>query len=184
MTRWKICVKGYISAAAGLAFAALLLTACQRDTGYFGAAKAYIRHSRFPSPDFREVPLEEASRLLPSHRYRISHRHMSDAEKDRLASSVADRHCEFREALAGTRRKYPIDEFRLFAQATRLYVERTRKDRMIHREVAELINGLFDYLQVERKRVPGEVLAEAERLECLLFAGYDPHFDGDEPLGL
>jgi hypothetical protein len=28
--------------------------------------------------------------------------------------------------------------------------------------------------------VPGEVLAEAERLECLLFAGYDPHFEGDE----
>ena len=59
MTRWKLCVKGYISAAAGLAIAALLLTACQRDTGYFGAAKAYIRHSRFPSPDFREVPLWE-----------------------------------------------------------------------------------------------------------------------------
>jgi hypothetical protein len=25
------------------------------------------------------------------------------------------------------------------------------------------------------------VLFEAERLECLLFLGYDPHLDGDEP---
>ncbi len=108
---------------------------------------------------------------------------MNDPENDRLASSVADRHCEFREALAGSRTKYPIDEFRLFALATRLYVERTRNDRMIHREVAKFVNGLVD-LQIERKRVPGEVLAEAERLECLLFAGYDPHFEGDEPPGL
>jgi hypothetical protein len=39
-------------------------------------------------------------------------------------------------------------------------------------------------LELERKRVPGEVLAEADRLECQLFAGYDPFFEGDEPPGL
>lgn len=26
-----------------------------------------------------------------------------------------------------------------------------------------------------------EVIAEIERLECLIFSGYDPYFDGDEP---
>jgi hypothetical protein len=109
---------------------------------------------------------------------------MSDEEKDRLASSVADRHFEFEEALAGNRRKYPRAEFRLFAEAIRLYVERTRRDRMIHRDVARSVNGLVDYLRIERKRVPCEVLFEADRLECLLFGGYDPHFDGDEPPGL
>ena len=31
------------------------------------------------------------------------------------------------------------------------------------------------------KRIPGDVLFEADRLECLLFAGYDPSFEGDEP---
>ena len=46
------------------------------------------------------------------------------------------------------------------------------------------VNGLVQYLQGERKKVPGEVLWEADRLECLLFGGYDPHFDGDEPPGL
>ena len=119
-----------------------------------------------------------------SYRCRIFHNSMGDAEKNRLALSVADRHCEFEEALAANRRKYPTREFLLFAEAVRLYVERTRGDPMIHRDVARSVHGLIDYLRVERKRAPGEVLLEAERLECLLFAGYDPHFDGDEPPGL
>jgi hypothetical protein len=46
------------------------------------------------------------------------------------------------------------------------------------------VNGLFDFLEAERECVPGDVLREAERLECLLFPGYDPHFEGDEPEGL
>jgi len=46
------------------------------------------------------------------------------------------------------------------------------------------VNGLVQYLQCERKKVPGDVLWEADGLECLLFGGYDPHFDGDEPPGL
>jgi len=106
---------------------------------------------------------------------------MRDAEKDRLASSVADRHSEFEAALVGNRRKYPTREFRLFAEAVRRYVEKIRGDEMMHRDVVGAVHGLVDFLRVERKRVPGEVLFEAERLECLLFLGYDPHFDGDEP---
>jgi hypothetical protein len=46
------------------------------------------------------------------------------------------------------------------------------------------VNGLREYLSIERKRVPGDVLFEADRLECQLFAGYDPYFEGDEPPGL
>jgi hypothetical protein len=47
------------------------------------------------------------------------------------------------------------------------------------------VNGLREYLAVERKPIPGDVLFfEAERLECLLFVGYDPSFEGDEPPGL
>ncbi|MBZ5563553.1 MAG: hypothetical protein LAP13_14180 [Acidobacteriia bacterium] len=55
---------------------------------------------------------------------------------------------------------------------------------MLHRSVVQAVNGLVENLRSERKRVPDEVLLEAERLECLLFLGYDPHFDGDEPPGL
>ena len=49
---------------------------------------------------------------------------------------------------------------------------------------ATAVNGLVEFLSLERKRIPEEVLWEAERLECLLFSGYDPDFEGDEPPGL
>ena len=55
---------------------------------------------------------------------------------------------------------------------------------MLHRSVVTTVHGLVANLQSERKWVPTEVLLEAERLECLLFLGYDPHFDGDEPPSL
>jgi hypothetical protein len=48
----------------------------------------------------------------------------------------------------------------------------------------QAVNGLREFLQVERKRIPGSILFEADRLECQFFAGYDPSFDGDEPPGL
>lgn len=60
----------------------------------------------------------------------------------------------------------------------------TGEDEMLHRNVVRAVHGLLEYLQSERGSVPNEVLVEAERLECLLFLGYDPHFDGGEPPGL
>jgi hypothetical protein len=61
-----------------------------------------------------------------------------------------------------------------------------RNDELIHSNaaVAININGLTEFLSTERKRDPENVLWDAERLECMLFAGYDPHFEGDEPPGL
>jgi hypothetical protein len=46
------------------------------------------------------------------------------------------------------------------------------------------VNGLREFLEVERKRIPEDISSEADRLECQLFAGYDPSFDGDDPPGL
>jgi hypothetical protein len=109
---------------------------------------------------------------------------MSGTEKDRLAASVVDQHCAFEQALAGNRKRYPTREFRSFATVIRRYVQATRKDEMLHRSVVQAVNGLVENLRSERKKVPDEVLLEAERLECLLFLGYGPHFDGDELPGL
>ena len=78
-------------------------------------------------------------------------------------------------------RKYPVLSFRAFAQATRRYVAAAEHDPSINRNVATAIDGLVEFLSLERKRAPDEVLWEAERLECPLFSGYDPHFEGDEP---
>jgi hypothetical protein len=68
--------------------------------------------------------------------------------------------------------------------AARSYIDLTPHDQLIHRDVAKAINGLREFLRLERKRVRGKILSEADRLECLFFEGFDqfdPHFEDDEP---
>ena len=108
---------------------------------------------------------------------------MPTSDRDRTAVMVDQRWGDFQAALSGNR-KYPVQQFKSFVHAARRYVELSQGDALIHRCVATAINRLTDCLLAERKRVPGDVLWEAERLECLFFSGYDPHFEGDEPPGL
>jgi hypothetical protein len=105
------------------------------------------------------------------------------SEKERAAEEVLNAKATFEMALSNNR-KYPLLEFRVFARATRSYIGLTAGDPLVHRKIAGEISGLADYLRLERKRVPADVLYEADRLHCLLFAGYDPYFEGDEPPGL
>ena len=106
---------------------------------------------------------------------------MGNSGKDRLATEVVPQCCSFQEALAGTKRKYPAQEFLSLVKVARRYIDLTRDDRLVHRDVAETMNGLTEFLRLERKRVPGRILHEAERLERLFFGGFDPDFEGDEP---
>jgi hypothetical protein len=105
-------------------------------------------------------------------------------DKDRLAVQVMEEWAEFQEGLSSEKRKYPKRQFDIFWNAAKRYAELTKSDPLIHRAVAEVVNGLVDFVEAERKRVPADVLRDAERLECILFSGYDPHFEGDEPPGL
>jgi len=97
---------------------------------------------------------------------------------------VTEHWAEFQERLSSEKRKYPKRLFEVFWNAAKRYAELTKSDPLIHRAVAEAVNRLVDFLEVERKRVPADVLRDADRLECLLFSGYDPRFEGDEPPGL
>jgi len=105
------------------------------------------------------------------------------SEKDRLAAEVEDRWIDFQMALSDKRR-YPMEQFRAFWHAGKRYSEMTKGDALIHRKVVKAVNGLTDFLSVERKRVPEDVLYDAQRLESMLFAEYDCGFEGDEPPGL
>lgn len=105
---------------------------------------------------------------------------MPSSEKDRSAEEVVELRAVFDGALE-TKRKYPVQEFRAFVEGVRRYIRMTEKDRLVHQSVVRSVNGLREYLQGERKRVPGSILYEADRVECQFFAGYDPYFDGDEP---
>jgi hypothetical protein len=109
---------------------------------------------------------------------------MPTSQKDQLAAEAIDRWQDFQESLTSEKRKYPIQQFQAYLSATRRYAELTKADALIHKSVATAVHGLVDFLSAERKRVPNDVLSNAERLECLLFRGYDPHFESDEPPGL
>ena len=109
---------------------------------------------------------------------------MPTSQKDQLAAEAIDRWVDFQESLASVKLKYPIQQFQGYWLATKRYAELTKAEALIHKSVAAAVHGLVDFLSAERKRVTDEVLRDAERLECLLFSGYDPHFEGDEPPGL
>ena len=108
---------------------------------------------------------------------------MAESEKDRMARQTADLRVTFDLAFSDKRR-YPVAEFKPFVQSARRYIAITAGDPMIHKSIVRAVNGLRKFLELERKRIPGDVLVEADRLECQLFAGYDPSFNGDEPPGL
>jgi hypothetical protein len=110
-------------------------------------------------------------------------RNMPSPEKDRLATEVMQCWADFQHGLSSDKRKYPIRQFRAFWEVTKRYAELIKSDPLIHKGVARAVNRLVDFLKVERKRVPGHVLRDAERLECLLLGGYDHHCEGEEQLG-
>jgi hypothetical protein len=105
---------------------------------------------------------------------------MAESEKDELASE--DLRASFDFALSN-KRKYPVKEFKAFVQSVRRYIEITGTDSMIHKSVARVVNGFREFLEVERKGIPEDILFEADRLEWQLFNDYDPKFDGNEPPG-
>ena len=109
---------------------------------------------------------------------------MPSSEKDRLATEVAKRWSDFEAALSKSKRTYPLQKFKAFWEAGRRYAELTRSDTLIHRSVVEVVHGLTDIVGLGRKVIPVQVPWDAQRLECLLFSGYDPHFEGEEPPGL
>jgi hypothetical protein len=106
-----------------------------------------------------------------------------DSIKETVAKEVEELRISCEIALSDKRR-YPVKEFTAFAEAVRRYVEITKGDTKVHKSVVNSVNGLREFIQLERKRIPGDILFQADRLECLLFAGYDPSFEGDEPPGL
>jgi hypothetical protein len=95
---------------------------------------------------------------------------MAASEKDRIARQTADLRVTFDMALSN-KRKYPVAEFKAFVLSARRYIEITSGDPMIHKSVMRAVNGLWEFLELERKRIPGDILFEADRLECQLFAG-------------
>jgi len=74
---------------------------------------------------------------------------MEKSEKDRLATRVVDLWCSFQLALTESKRKYPVQQF--FASAVRQYTELTRRDRLVRRDVAVVMDSLRQSLELENE---------------------------------
>ena len=133
--------------------------------------------------DVRIAGKEVISNLFAD-RERSKKRHMYESVKDRLASQVLELLIDFEMVLSETKRKYRAQEFFAFASAARRYIDLTRKDQLVRRDVAVALKDLAACLEVMRKGVPDAVVLEAHRLESLFFDGYGHYFEDDEPLGL
>jgi hypothetical protein len=66
------------------------------------------------------------------------------------------------EGLTSDKRKYPIQQFKAFWAVTKRYAELTRSDPLIHRSVAEAVNGLADFLEAKLNMMR-EALARLDR---------------------
>ncbi len=106
---------------------------------------------------------------------------MIPSEKDLMAEKVMKAWSAFQNALSSNKRSYPKDKFYVLFRALKDYVDLMQDDTMIHKSVARAINGFGEYLRMERKNVPGEIMYDTNRMECMLFSGYDPYFRGLEP---
>jgi len=105
---------------------------------------------------------------------------MKNCTLDILAEKVLNAHVQFDMQLHGGK-EYPLKAFEELWLALNQYAVALGDSRSLNRDVAWKINGLKEYLELEHFHTPGEVLAKADRMEMILFAGYDPYFEGHEP---
>jgi hypothetical protein len=92
---------------------------------------------------------------------------------DRLARRVLEARAEL-DAQLGNKR-FPQEEFDELWVAVRNYCTAMKGLGWVHRDVAREMSGLREYLAIEGFRTPGEALATADRMECLLFSDLDPY---------
>ena len=108
---------------------------------------------------------------------------MHDSDTDKLAANVMDAYVEFQSQFNG-KGPFPMNYFQTFFEVAVRYIESVKNSPMIHRNVASVISDLREILELTSSRTPGRAIADADRLECMLFCEYDPYFKGHEPLGL
>jgi hypothetical protein len=100
---------------------------------------------------------------------------------DSMAAVVLAAYSKFDARLHGKRKMFPEQELFGLWQALQQYCGLMKGLGWIHRDVAREISGFREYLQLPKFGAPGEALALADRMECLLFSDYDAHSDGGEP---
>lgn len=105
-------------------------------------------------------------------------------EADKTAEEIVSTHSQITLLLEQDKRRAPKAEFAKLFRLVQRYRDQMDGATMIHRSVASAISGFREYLMLYERRLPDGWLAEADRMETMVFSGYDSHFEGFEPPGL
>jgi len=103
---------------------------------------------------------------------------MPSPEKDQLAAEAMECWVDFQQAFPRTSGNIRCSSSRLSGRLRSATPSRQGRILLFTGVSVRQSTGLSILFEVECKRVPDDVLRDAERLECLLFSGYDPYFEG------
>jgi len=92
-----------------------------------------------------------------------------------IKALVRAAYSKFDARLHGKRKLFPEAELFELWQALQQYCGLMKGLDWIHRDVAREISGFREHLQLQEFGIPGEALALADRMECLLFSDYDAY---------
>ena len=96
-----------------------------------------------------------------------------------LADRVVDAHAELDRRLGKGR--FSAVEFDKLRRAVFDYARAMQERDWLHRDVANVVNGLRDYLQLECHNAPSNILWKTDQMETLIFSGYDAYLDRGGP---
>jgi len=109
---------------------------------------------------------------------------MPSPEKDPLAAEAMECWVDFQQGLSSDKRKYPIQQFKAFWAVTKRYAELTRSDPLIHRSVAEAVNGLTDFSKWSVSAFPTRLFGMQSAWSAYGLADTTHISRWDEPPGL
>lgn len=102
-----------------------------------------------------------------------------DAKLRALADRVIDAYGELDHCLG--KRHFPAAEFNKLWRAVFDYSAAMSERDWLHRDVAGVVNGLCDYLEIECHKVPSDILWKIDQMEVLLFSDHNAYPEHGSP---
>jgi hypothetical protein len=103
-----------------------------------------------------------------------------NVELDALAQRVLEARAELDSRLHESGRRFPVAAIEMLWRAVLDYSAAMKGLKWLHRDVVRELSGFREYLELATFKTPPDVLQTADRMECILFAGYDPYPEDDE----
>jgi hypothetical protein len=104
---------------------------------------------------------------------------LGDETLKALAHRVVEAYAELDEHLG--KGHFPTAEFDKLRHAVFDYAMAMQESDWLHRNVANVVSGLRDYLQLDCHNAPSDILWKIDQMETLIFCGYDAYPDQGGP---